>query len=762
MVVFRRLLLVTKWGWPFGGGEAFMKDSMRWCESSYTEVLWLTFMDATSRQKYGSYHVEKISDTMAIIKIPNAITDEGTIDASVLIDWIKLLDPDVIHHQGADRGLVLQVCQLLKVPMLSGFHFWTGVIHMSEKHQNVEMLKHIADHKQDPEFLNCLTAQKNGDFNYYWASDFMKDFVQKVYPTEDLSENKCVYPIPSNDHALAGLGGTRDMVTQINVHHGKGGYIFLHCLEHLQDVAFQCVITEPGSEELYATLKENAKRRTTTALILERSKDIRTVYARSRVILIPSVVDETFCRVAFEAILNGIPIIASPAGYMKTMLTNCKGAILMESTTCPPAEWLQVLTQLLANNQLLSEMAVDAKNHAQHLLETYNSPKTLQFLLDDLLVRSRRRNIMIFAPWADQGLGVQARNYSNILTTASSLYKVSIFSYKPYYGGQTCPSEWKHDRVYYSSSIREKVTDEEIRRFVEEHDIGTAIIPETCWFRVFEIADFLTKKLHVRVFGIPNVEILRKDELQKHQVFHGLLCNNEICMQVLAEAGLKEMCHFVGYTVPTVLSNRQQSSISSSLSNGFTGLKFLCLGGMNAFSRKQIDQVCAGFPVQPHIQLTVTNQNVNEDAMKLLMQEAQYQHIVFVWKALNYNEILTLYNQCDIVIHVSKHEGLGIGFYEALSFGKPVITLDIPPHNEIIKHGVNGWLIPATVKPSIENTQSPIGSAFFNSDHLRELVQQLSACPDKVEQMAESARQDYATRFDVSTLTQRFIEALRI
>jgi glycosyltransferase involved in cell wall biosynthesis len=756
-----RLLLVTRWGWPFGGGEAFMKDSMKWCESSFTEVLWISFMDATSQQKYRTYQVTQLSETTATLQIPDGMTEGGLIDATVLVDWIKLLDPDVVHHQGADRGVVLKVCQELKIPLLSGFHFWTGVLRLSEDHQNIEMKKHIAAHKQDPEFLDCLRVRKTGSFDYYWASDFMQEIVQAAYPSEDLSEDRCVYPIPSNEHALAGLGGTRDLVTQINVHHGKGGHIFLHCLEHLRHVGFQCIITEPGSEELYSTLKQKAKRRRGTALILERSNDIRTVYARARVMLIPSVVDETFCRVAFEAILNGIPIIASPAGYITTMLKDCKGAVLMESTKSPAAEWLQALTKLVAHDDLLARMGAAAKNHAQCLLEKFNSPQTLQTSLNHLLIRSRRRNIMIFAPWADQGLGVQARNYANILAAAGSSYLVSIFSYKPYYGGQTCPAEWKHDRVYYSPSIREKVTDDEIRHFVHQYDIGTAIIPETCWFRVFEIADFLAKELHVRVFGIPNVEILRQDELQKHEVFHGLLCNNEICMQVLGQAGLKEMCHFVGYTVhrPRILPSLP--STSSSLT-GLTGLKFLCLGGMNAFSRKQIDQVCAGFPTQQHLQLTVTNQNVEEEAMRLIIRDPKFQHILFVWKALSYDEILTLYNQCDVVIHVSKHEGLGIGFYEALSFGKPVVTLDVPPHNEIIKTGVNGWLIPATVKPSVENTQSPIGSAFFEPNHLRELIQRLADSPAEVERITESARQDYATRFDVSTFTQRFIDALRI
>ena len=65
--------------------------------------------------------------------------------------------------------------------MVSGFHFWNGVLHLSPNHQNVEMIKHIEEHQPDKEFSECLAARQNGTFDYYWASDFMKDVVQNVY-----------------------------------------------------------------------------------------------------------------------------------------------------------------------------------------------------------------------------------------------------------------------------------------------------------------------------------------------------------------------------------------------------------------------------------------------------------------------------------------------------------------------------------------------------------------------------------------------------
>ena len=115
-----RLLLVTRWGWPFGGGEAFMKDSMKWCESNYTEVLWLAFMNASTQQKYTEYQVNRLSETTAIIEIPNAIIVEtGCINANVLIDWMKLLDPDIVHHQGAESRYCVE--SLSRIKSTNGF-----------------------------------------------------------------------------------------------------------------------------------------------------------------------------------------------------------------------------------------------------------------------------------------------------------------------------------------------------------------------------------------------------------------------------------------------------------------------------------------------------------------------------------------------------------------------------------------------------------------------------------------------------------------
>lgn len=780
-----RLLIVTKWGYPFGGGESFMYDSIRWLQHKYAEILWLCFMDngitMSSCKSYKTFKVRQIFDNCAIVEIPNGITDMNTIDSDILDHWIRLLDPDIVHHQGHDRQIVLEVCQRNLCPMVTGFHFWTGAIKLCETTGNKEIMKNINLHSIDPEFIGLLNTKQLG---IYWASDFMRDTVSEIFKNcnnqkaHDIPQT-IIYPISSEEHALCGPGGQKNMVTQINVHEGKGGRIFQYCMKHLRHVPFQAVITEPGSELLYNEIRETTKHRTAQTLILNRSDDVKTVYARASIILVPSIVDETFCRVAFEALMNGIPIIASSAGYLPHMLLPQKsesqtellsdtvGSVVLTSTE--PSVWLNTLKSLISDPKKLLLMSIRAKEHAITLQRHYNSPDNLYKLLRGIQDTSQRRRIMIFAPWTDQGLGVQARNYVSILENCH--YEVFIFSYLPYSGirDSVCPAEWAHDNIYYSPNIREHVTNQELQDFIDKYQVGTAIIPETCWFRVFEIAEWLSER-RIRVFAIPNVEILRIDEIHKHKIFHGLLCNNQICADILEQYNLKNT-HNVGYAHCQWNNN---INVKYSKIDKFSPIKFLCIGGLNAFTRKQIDQVCRAFYIASqtakNIQITITNQNTNENEQNIHKNQMsslidQYKNewpFTFIWKALSYDEICTLYEQCNVVIQVSKHEGLGLGFYESLMYGKPVITLNVPPHNEIIKSGINGWTIPATLKSSIENPMSPIGSAFFDPQDLANQIIEISNNYESLDSMSQSVLNDYASRFDTSTFANRFINALRI
>ena len=58
------------------------------------------------------------------------------------------------------------------------------------------------------------------------------------------------------------------------------------------------------------------------------------------------------------------------------------------------------------------------------------------------------------------------------------------------------------------------------------------------------------------------------------------------------------------------------------------------------------------------------------------------------------NTKCSLLNSCDLLCVPSKDETFGIVYTEAMSYGKPVVALDIPPVNEIVENSISGYLVP--------------------------------------------------------------------
>ena len=89
------------------------------------------------------------------------------------------------------------------------------------------------------------------------------------------------------------------------------------------------------------------------------------------------------------------------------------------------------------------------------------------------------------------------------------------------------------------------------------------------------------------------------------------------------------------------------------------------------------------------INLPISEKKNNELKEKKVEELVTY----YVYAKDNYKEIIDEYVNNDIMIHLGDHEGLGLGFYEALYSRIPILTLNCQPNNEIIKHLKNGWLI---------------------------------------------------------------------
>lgn len=742
----KTLLISSYWGYPFGGGEEYLYQSGLWAIKKNMNVYWISF--STSNNKpYDNFSIFNISG-FRIIKIP------GGFNKNSLHNWIKIINPDIVHHQGHLRKEFHNVCAQLRIPFVTGIHFWNGVVNLNNATNNCEIIKNIENHSINPEYLELINSPY---CIFYSVSKFVSECV-------GLLTNKSV-------HYTAYSGSMKEKnlvknnnpiknkyVTVINIHYLKGGELILYLLEKLTHIPFLLIRTESGSVELdkYIEISVINRRSQNYApcLFLNRIDDMKSIYSQTRILLAPSIVDETFCRTVNEAMMNGIPVITSGRGNLKYLVGNA-GIII---DPFKKGDWAKTIADLYNNYYRIDIMKKKILSKYEEYSEDICRDQFIT-MISKVMNVSKANNIAIFTPWCDQGLGIQSRNYYEILRNNG--HNVHIFSFNPY-GRKSAielqkdPNEWLISNIYYSPNDRENVKDIEIITFIKKYNIGKFIIPETCWFRIFGIAKILREN-NVKTYAIPNIEIVRRDEMSKHKYFYKILCNNELCRTIFNKYGITNTV-YIGYGISNI------KFMPKKIDNV---INFIFIGGMNAFSRKHILEICEGFSqaytVNKSIHLTCTIQctNVLEtlDVQKL-NKYTDHPGITLIWSHLTYEQIINLYYTHHVSIQVSKHEGLGLGFYEAVASGTPVITLKTPPHDEIIKDGVNGWLVDCDYQEMTDNPNSFIRSAFFDPSVFAEKILEISI--RSLVKMIESLRSDYDNRLSVHAFTKKFISALDI
>lgn len=91
----------------------------------------------------------------------------------------------------------------------------------------------------------------------------------------------------------------------------KGVDIFLEIAKKMPNRRFLAV----GNTDRVRELK-----RLKNVKYIKHEKDMRKVYAKTRILLIPSIMQEAFSRTGIEAMINGIPVIASNVGGSPELL----------------------------------------------------------------------------------------------------------------------------------------------------------------------------------------------------------------------------------------------------------------------------------------------------------------------------------------------------------------------------------------------------------------------------------------------------------
>lgn len=158
-------------------------------------------------------------------------------------------------------------------------------------------------------------------------------------------------PVVQAGNYLAGASG--DKILFVNPVPIKGVELMFALAAHCPDLPF-LVVESWNIEPAWRDWCRQRARALGNVEWMEPVDDMRPVYARSRVLLMPSVWEESFGRTAVEAQLNGMPVLASNRGALPEVVG---GAGLVLEPHAPAQQWAHALRRLLAEHDDFSMAA---------------------------------------------------------------------------------------------------------------------------------------------------------------------------------------------------------------------------------------------------------------------------------------------------------------------------------------------------------------------------------------------------------------------
>jgi glycosyltransferase involved in cell wall biosynthesis len=189
----------------------------------------------------------------------------------------------------------------------------------------------------DVQSRNNVFIQRANRTNQCKAVIFNSNFTMSAYKKAVKKPMVLYYPPISTGQHVA-KHNSKKFITIINPVQPKGGMIFWQIAKRMPDTQFLAVHGwyDPRIDGIKL---DNLKNVT----IIDFQSDMKTVFAQTKILLVPSIIHEGFGKVVIEAQANGIPVIASNNGGLKE--ATGQGGVVIEDYK-DADEWVRAIHSL--------------------------------------------------------------------------------------------------------------------------------------------------------------------------------------------------------------------------------------------------------------------------------------------------------------------------------------------------------------------------------------------------------------------------------
>ncbi len=300
----RKILFFARFGYPaLGGGEHMLHSVLKYLQKLGYDCEMACYFNGKTNQPFR----EELDVDWDGIPVKQAIVRSND-------DFKRIIhekQPDLVITQSYDAINVVKAAKDFGAKTILGTHFWRNICDLIPPEET--FLKMLSRSKESVKLLTKNHPVFHMADECYVNSEFMQKAVEK-YVGKKI--DKIIQPMADLDRILSNQN-TKEYITLINPDFYKGGDFFVKIAEKMPLTRFMCVGRPPDIKGNPKNKKINDKISNLHNIkLVENTDDMKDIYGKTSILLVPSIVDETFSMVALEAMWNGIPVIVSQNGNL--------------------------------------------------------------------------------------------------------------------------------------------------------------------------------------------------------------------------------------------------------------------------------------------------------------------------------------------------------------------------------------------------------------------------------------------------------------